>query len=132
MSQAKVDLVRASLAGWSRGDVDAWLAGADPDFEFRPSGVYPGIDEIYRGRQEMYRFWREFREPWETMLIHIGEVREVGELVVSLCTFEGHARDGLVVEREVAWVWRFRDGLFVRVDSYASHAEALAAVGLSE
>ena len=127
MPREEVEKVRASLDGWSRGDADAWLAYADPEMEFRPSGVYPGIDEIYRGREEMYRFWREFREPWETMLIRVDEVREAGEVIVSLCTFEGHARDGMKVEREVAWIWHFADGRFVRVESFPGWAEALEA-----
>jgi ketosteroid isomerase-like protein len=132
MSDENVEMMRTSLDGWSRGDFDAWLRFAHPDLEFRTSGVYPGIDPIYRGRQEMGRFWREFREAWESIRIRVDRVREVGDVVVPLCTFEGLARDGLTVEREVGWTWRFVDGQVARIDSYGSWDEALEAVGLSE
>jgi ketosteroid isomerase-like protein len=61
MSQENVELVRDWLDGWSRGDIDAWLTPHHPDAEFRTSGVYPGVDAVYRGRAEMRRFWHDFR-----------------------------------------------------------------------
>ena len=49
-----------------------------------------------------------------------------------LGTFEGHARDGMTVEREVAWIFRFVDGLVTRAEGYAAWNEALEAAGLEE
>ena len=132
MSGENVELVRSSLDGWSRGDVEGWLALLDPDVEFRTSGVYPGVDPIYRGHAELRRFWEVFREPWESIQIRIDQVREAGDQVVSLCLFEGHARDGMIVRREAAAVWTIRDGKVARVVWFGTHAEALEAVGLSE
>ena len=132
MSQENVELVRSSLDGWSRGDIAAWLAPLHPDIEFRTSGVYPGVDPIYRGHAELRRFWDAFREPWESIQVRIDQVREAGDQLVSLCVFEAHAREGMTVRREVAWTWRLADDLFVRVDSYGGWNEALEAAGLSE
>ena len=132
MSRENVELVRSGLDGWSRGDIEAWLAWTHPDMEFRTSGVYPGVDPIYRGHAELRRFWDVFREPWESLQIRVDEVREVGDQLVSLGVFEGHAREGMSVRREAAWTWRFADDLVVRVDAYGSWNEALEAVGLSE
>ena len=132
MSQENVEAVRSSLDGWNRGDFDAWLGSAHPDIEFRTSGIYPGTDPIYRGRSELSRFWSTFREPWESLHVRVDQVSEVGDEVVSLCTFEGHARDEMTVRREVAWTWRFSDHLNTHVETYGSWKEALEAVGLSE
>ncbi len=132
MSQENVDAVRSSIEGWNCGDLDAWLGSAHPDVEFRPSGVYLGVDPIYRGVAELRRFWTTFREPWESLQVRIDQMREVGDDVVMLGTFDGHARDGMRVQREVAWVWRFVDDLCVRADAYGTWKEALEAAGLSE
>ena len=132
MSLENVGVVRSSLAGWNRGDIDAWLDSMHPDFEFRTSGAYLGIDPVYRGEAGLRRFWRAFREPWESLEIHIDETRETGDEVLALCTFEGHARDGMTVRREVAYLFRFVNNQTTRADSYGSWKEALEVVGLSE
>jgi ketosteroid isomerase-like protein len=132
MSHENVEQVRASVDGWCRGDIEAWLATAHPDVEFRPSGVYLGLEPVYRGHAELREFWDVFREPWELMQIELCQVRELGDQVVSLCMFEGHAREGMTVRREVAWIWRFADGVCVRLDTYGSWDEALEAAGLRE
>jgi ketosteroid isomerase-like protein len=132
MSLEIVELVRSSLDGWSRGDIGAWLAPLQPDTEFRTSGAYPGVDPVYRGHAEPRHFWDVFREPWESIQVRIDQVREVGDQLVSFCVFEGYAREGMTVRREVAWTWRLADDLFVRVDAYGSWNEALEAVGLRE
>ena len=131
MSQENVDAVRRSLDGWNRGDIDAWLGSLHSDIEFHPSGIYPGTDPVYRGESELRRFWATFREPWESLHIRIDQAREVGDDVLALGAFEGHARDGMSVQREVAWIFRFVDGQAVRCDAYGSWKEALEAVGLS-
>ncbi len=132
MSKENVDAVRSSFDAWNRGDIDTWLGWAHPDIEFRTSGLYPGTDPLYRGHAGLRRFWTTFREPWESLQIHADQVREVGDDVVVLGTVEGHARDGMSVQREVAWVWRFVNGLNTRTFTYGTWQEALEAAGLSE
>ena len=132
MSQENVEVVLASLDGWNRGDIDAWLGTPHPDIEFHTSGIYPGTDPVYRGEAELRRFWESFREPWESLHVRVDETRDIGDEVVALCTFEGHARDGMTVRREVAWIWRFVNQQSVRADAYGSWKEALDAAGLRE
>ena len=132
MSQENAEIVRRSLDAWSRDDIVGWLERAHPDLEFHTSGLYPGIDPVYRGHAELNRFWTTFREPWESIEVRIHEFREVGEEVVALGTFKARARDGMTVEREAAWVYRIEAGLIVRVDAFGSGSEALEAVGLRE
>jgi ketosteroid isomerase-like protein len=94
MSQENVDAVRSSLDAWNRGDIDTWLGWAHPEVEFRTSGLYPGTDPLYRGHAELRRFWATFREPWESLEVRIEQLRELGDKVLVLATFEGHAREG--------------------------------------
>jgi ketosteroid isomerase-like protein len=132
MSEENVKAVLSALDGWNRGDLDAWLGSAHPDIEFRTSGICPGTQPIYRGHAELRRFWTTFREPWESLQIHVDQAREVGDDVVVLGTFEAHARDGMSVQREVAWIFRFVGDLNHRADAYGSWKDALEAAGLSE
>ena len=132
MAGENVEAVLKALDWWSRGDMEAWLEPSDPDAEFWTSGTFPGIDPVYRGREELVRFWHAFREPWESIRIQVDEIREAEHLVVPLCTFEGRARDGMTVQREAGWTWELEDGLFRRVRAYGSWVEALAAAGLAQ
>ena len=131
MSQENVETVRGSLEGWNRGDIDV---GRDRltrhrVSDLRPlSGNRPGLPGACRFR----RFWTTFREPWESLQIHVDQVRDLGDEVLVLGTFEGRARDGMIVEREVAWIFRFVDGLATRAEGYAAWKEALEAAGLEE
>jgi ketosteroid isomerase-like protein len=132
MSRQDVKTTRAVYEAWNRGDLDRVLTLLHPDHEFRTSGVYPGLNPVYRGHDGFRKFWRDFRDAWESLDIEVHEVRDLGERVVALCTFKGSARDGMVVERPAANVYRFRNRLVVRSDSYGDWHEALEAVGLSE
>jgi hypothetical protein len=89
-----------------------------------------GTERLYRGHGELRRFWTTFREPWESLHIRVDQVREVGNVVVVLGTVEGHARDGMTVEREAAWDWRFVDDRSIRVKAHATWKEALEAVNV--
>ena len=122
--------MRRSIDAWNRGDFDGWLESVHPDMEFRTSGLYPGLEPIYRGLVELRHFWNDFRDPWESLHIDVDDAREVGNRVVALCTFHGHAREGLSVQREAAMVWTFVNGLVISVESYGSWKEALDAIGL--
>ena len=115
-----------------RGDLETWLALAHPEIEFRTSGVFPGVDPVYRGRIELHRFWSEFREPWESLNLDVHQVLEAGDDVVGLWTFRGRARDGMRVEREAGSVWHFVNRLAIRLENYGSWNEALEAAGLRE
>ena len=133
MSQERVEALRSSFEAWNRGDVDAWLALAHPDIEFRTSGVFPGTDSIYRGHVGLRRFWTSFREPWESLHVRVGQIRDLGDEIVLLGTFEGHARDGMSVEREAAWIFGgYVDDLALRVEGYGTWKEAFEAVRLAE
>ena len=106
------------------------MAGiASPRHRAWTSGLYPGTDTSTGGRG--LPILTTFREPWESLQIQINRVRDRDEVLV-LGTFEGHARDGMTVEREVAWIFRFVDGLVTRAEGYAAWNEALEAAGLEE
>ena len=90
------------------------------------------MDPVYRGHDGFRKFWRDFSDTWESILVSINELRDCGERVLALVTFEARGRDGLEVARQTGSVWAFRDGLAVRIENHRDWTKALEAAGLSE
>ena len=132
MTEDTLELVRAGYAAWSRGDLEGLLETMGEEIEFHTSGVFPGLDPVYRGHEGMRKFWDDFREPWQSLAIAIDHFREQGDRIVALYNFEAVGRDGLSVHREAANVLTVRDALAVRIDAHGSWRAALEAVGIDE
>jgi ketosteroid isomerase-like protein len=131
MSQENVEIVRASIDAWNRGDWDAALKDAAPSFEFDFSrSVGPGR-AVY-SLDQMRRYFDEFVQAWESLRLEVDEFIEVGEHVVMPNTLHAQGRDGIEVQARAAWVWTIRDGNVARLCFYQERREALEAVGLSE
>jgi ketosteroid isomerase-like protein len=131
MSQENAEIVRAAIDDFNRGDRDAALENAVPNFEFNLSRALGPQRGVYR-LDEMQRFWNDFVGNWGSIRIEPQEFIEVGEHVVVPWTMHAMGRDGIEVEARVTWAWTIRDGAIVRVCMYQERAEALEAAGLRE
>ena len=61
------------------------------------------------------------------------ELTDLGEHVLARTRHHGRGKgSGVEVDREIFQLWTFRQDKVVRAKMYYDHAEALAAVGLSE
>ena len=132
MPEQDIELARVGFDAWSRGDLEGFLATLDEDIEFWTSGLFPGLDPVYRGHAGMRKFWEDFRGPWESVRIVMDDFRARGDQLVALYNFEAVGRDGLTVHREGANVLTLRNGLAIRIDAHGSWQTALEAAGLSE
>jgi ketosteroid isomerase-like protein len=134
MSQDNVELVRASLEAWNKGDADGWLRPAHPEIEFSSDVArrVEGAETVYRGSAGLRRFWDDFRSVWD-LTIEVSDVRDLGDTVVALgrVRTRGEA-SGIGLAGPVAYVFEFEDGLARKVRAYLEPREALEAVGLSE
>ena len=131
MSQANVELLKRGVAAFNRGDMDAMLALLDPELEFITAGLFPGVAPVYRGHDGWVAFWGDFRGTWDSLRVETNELRDAGDQVVLLMTFDARGRNGLEVHRKFANVWTVRDGLAVRIQSFGDWGAALESVGLS-
>jgi ketosteroid isomerase-like protein len=134
MSQENVEIVRRSLDGWNRGDVEAWLQSAHPEIEWSSEIVrrVEGSETVYRGPAEMRRYWDEWHSVWEVM-IDVSEIRDLGDTVVALASIRARGEaSGIDLERPVAYVFEFDGGLARKVRAYLDPHQALEGVGLSE
>ena len=131
MSQQNIEIARGALDALNRGDLDAMVKDAAPDFEFdfsRSVGPQRGVF----GRDELAGLFGEFDETWESVRREADQFIEAGEQVVTPLTSHHRGRDGIELQARIALVWTFRDGALTRLTFYQERQEALEAAGLSE
>jgi ketosteroid isomerase-like protein len=126
MSQENVSVIQSALAAWSRGDLDAVVALTAPDVEYRTSGAFPGLRTVYHGREGFARFSHDFRDPWEEITFTPERFVDVADQVAVLGRFDARGRDGIVVGKELGFVFTMRDGLATTITAHADWNETLA------
>ncbi|MEA2347328.1 MAG: SnoaL-like domain [Thermoleophilaceae bacterium] len=133
MSQENVEVVMRIINAYNKGDLETMLEYISPEFEFQPSGRFMDTKDIYRGRKGWIDFWEMFQAAWERISIETVRVEDLGDRVLYLGTFRGRGRQsGVETTTEAAMIHTLRDRQFIRTVTYATWAEALEAVGLSE
>ena len=130
MASEGVQTTRNGFAAWSRGDMEETLRGLHPEIEFVTSGVFPGVEPVYRGHDGFLQFWHDFRDIWDRISIEIEHFVEAGPLrLVAAGHFDATGRDGIAVERPVAMVVVTTAGgdAITRIQSYGTWEEAFEA-----
>jgi ketosteroid isomerase-like protein len=103
-----------------------------PDVEFDGSSAQAEWRGVYRGRDEVKRFWQAFNEPWESVRAEIEEIIPApSDAVVTRQTAYFRGRDGIEVTNHTHFVFQFQNGVVVRWLFFNDFADALAAAGLS-
>ena len=131
MSQENVEVVRAAYDAYNRGDLDAVLSYAAPDFELdwsRGVGPQRGIYKLDQARP----FFDDFGDTFESIRIEPKEFIEVADDVIVPQTGYTTGRDGIETTARITLVWTIRDGALERWAMYQEGRDALEAVGLSE
>jgi ketosteroid isomerase-like protein len=133
MSQGNVEVVRALLGAFDRGDYEATLEGLDPEIEWHaPPGVTIG-QEVYRGRKEVEKGFAEWLGPWDAHRFELEEMLDHGDdVVVCGIQIARGGGSGVEVRLPTFHVVTLRDGKITRHRSFHDRAEALEAAGLSE
>ena len=127
----KVDVVRAALDAFNRGDFDAMLRYAAPDFELdwsRAVGPQRGVYKLDQARS----FFDDFGDTFESIRVEPSEFIEVDDNVIVPQTGYTRGRDGIETTARITLVWTIRDGAIVRICLYQDKQDALEAAGLSE
>jgi ketosteroid isomerase-like protein len=131
MSQENVEVLKASLAAWNAGDMDAFRELNDPNVIMWPvegwpePGPFVGIEAVieqFARQREAFDF--DKAEP-------VGEFIGVGDRVLFRLSYSGSGR-GPDASMEMTIMVTVRKGKIVYREYFRDHAEALEAVGLSE
>jgi ketosteroid isomerase-like protein len=130
MSEENVQIVRQVLEAHLRRDNEMTLDFYDPDIEVRGL-VDP--HRVYRGRDGVAHYFRDWIAPWASISGEVDEWIDAGDQVIAIVHERGRGKlSGVEVEQRNAHLWTLRDGRLFRLRIFASKAEALEAVGVSE
>jgi ketosteroid isomerase-like protein len=137
MSEENVEVVRRIFAAFRTGDWAGALEPVDPSIEMDTTrSPLDGLNRIYKGREAVAGFWREWLEAWGGQQFEDPELIDAGDGNVIMWT-TGHRVKGRGSGIEVsippyAWLMTLREGRMVQATMYLDKAEALEAAGLSE
>jgi ketosteroid isomerase-like protein len=128
---SNTDIVRAFFDAFSRRDLPALLALADPEIVFTPpTGRLAGRQEPYRGPDGLRAYLVDVARVWEELRSEPDEFIALDDRIV--CTGRVYAWGvGRVIDAPAGWVWRLRGGLVVEGHVYESRRGAYEAVGLA-
>jgi len=136
MSQENVEAVRRLFAAFQGVDAgtferrfDEVREIFDPEVEWVAAPHSLLASEEYRGYDGVRRFWTQFLSAWDEYGVHIDELIDAGDQVVAVMRLSGRTNE-LEVDEARSSLLTLRDGKIVRIEPFASKAEALEAVGL--
>jgi ketosteroid isomerase-like protein len=132
MSEESIEIVKRSLDAYNRRDFDAIRAISDPKLEVDWSASRGLEVGVYRGLEEVLRFYRTFFETFEKVEVEPEHFIESGQSVVVPNTAHMRGRDGIEIIARSALVFETHDGRVARICLYQETQEALEAAGLSE
>jgi ketosteroid isomerase-like protein len=122
----------AAYGAWNADDLEGWLANLHPDFRLYSSGVFPGLDEIYEGREGATQYWWHVREPFEWLRMEYDRLVERGDRAAARLHFRARGRgSGAETDLTFAHAARFEDGLVIELWACPSYEEALQIAGLA-
>ena len=133
MSQEHIEIVRRAFESFNRRDLAGAVAALERDAEWMPY-LAALEEEIYRGREDIERMWREvLRDVPDLRMEFVRVVADSRETVVLEVEFRGMGKaSGADIRTRVYQAVSFRDRKVVRVQGFRTAVEALEAVGLRE
>ncbi len=132
MSQENVEVVEQALDAYTRRDVEALRALADPNMELDWSASRGWLADVYRGIDEALRFYAGYFEAFDEIVIVPDRLIETGDSVVVPNVAHQRGRDGVEVSARSTLVFTVRNRKITRICLYQETEAALNAVGLAE
>ncbi len=132
MSEENLQVVRAGLDAFSRGDMPAFLELADPSIVFTPLPG-PGDAESFHGPEGLLQGITQVTEIWDDFSVELREMRDFDDHVLASLRWWGRGpRSGIQLEVDVYALYTFRECKAIRLQLFASEQEGLEAAGLSD
>src|SRR6476620_8203591 len=131
MSQENVEIVKAVLAAWNAGDMDAFRELQDPGVIARTAEDWPEPGP-HVGREATMRWFEQSRETWDADTLEpITDFADIADHVVVRMIWRGVGH-GPASNMEFTVLYTVRKSKVTGQEFFWDHAEALEAVGLSE
>jgi ketosteroid isomerase-like protein len=132
MSDGNVDVLRACVDAFRRGDLDAVLQLVDTEVVF--IAARSAVEGAYRGHDGIRTFLADTAESFDVFDPAFEEIRDLGDRLVAFGSIRVRGR-GSSVETNIpmAGVFTFTtDGKLARWEDFRERQLALEAVGLTE
>ena len=129
MSEEDVEVIRKGIEAFNAGDVEAMLALADPDLEWRPAfGAATGGATAYHGYAGFREYWRGTQDIFDYFRFEPEQVIDDGTSIVVVGRGSGRAKgSGIQIDQPFAMLWKVRAGKTVFGQTFTDPAEARAA-----
>ena len=125
-----VATIRSLYEAFGRGDIPYILDRLDPAVEWRTPVTVPFSKGLYRGPEEVAKFFAGIAEHIAEASVETHELLAVEDRVVALLSFRGRgAASGLPFDAPEAHVWRLSEGKVVEEQTYADTAAIVQALG---
>jgi ketosteroid isomerase-like protein len=136
MSEDNVEIVRAQIDAYNRGDYDTALAVLDDDVEWHVPEV-AALDApasgVVQGRARVAEQFARWLEAWETHAFRVTDALSQGDDVFIAGLQVGRGRHSrLDIRVPTFHVFTVRDHKIVAMRAFTERADALEAAGLSE
>ena len=132
MSRENVALVRSLIEIWNQGNWDAAEPLVQPDVVMVGPEGWPE-SEMTHGWQSSLEQLRRVTEPWDSQLLEIDRVEDLGEQVLVESRWITRGTDSQVtLETPTATLHTISGGKIARIEFYLDLAEARRAAGLTE
>ena len=126
MSTEHVNLVRAAMEDWNRGDISSARERLHPDVEWLP--IRAATEGAYRGTAGLDAWIADTLEVFESFELRY-ELAPAGDRVLAWGVIHLQARgSGIETDIESGGVFEFRDGKIVRWEDFGSKEQAMAAL----
>ena len=83
------------------------------------------VERPFEGLDGLRELWADWLGTFERIRFEMEGVEQIGDNVFTLARQVGTTRHGVDVEQPSAAVWKFRDGLIVRVEFHLDREAAL-------
>lgn len=118
MPEDLVEQTRSGYDAWNRGDTGWFEENMTEDIEVIPvQGLFPDIEDVYRGKEGWRKFWEVFRSAWSSIDIEVEQIESVSDCEVeAIVRFDGVGREsGVEASLTFAHSLAYRDGKLYRL-----------------
>jgi len=133
MSHENVETIRRAYTALAEQGVEAVLAFADPEFEATTPPSLAAEPDTYRGHEGVRRWFGSFGDAMERVYFEGKEFASAGDKVLVDTMLHARGRTtGIEAEQRAFLVWTLREGMVIRVETFAERGEAAEAAGLAQ
>lgn len=126
MSERNVEIARASVAAFNRGDFEPALATMHPDVEWH---VFLSVEgEVVHGPDAVRQMWIRTHEMFQGFTVDVDEFVDAGDVVLAVGRFQGVAPGGVQISDTITQIYWIEDELLRKVKAFRTVEEARTAV----